>query len=90
LARSVEAETALATIYSAIASMDHIIRAALGCLEKAWRDGYAYKKAEIILLERVNERDVPRDFLSTAPASKAKYKALMKAIDRTNARFGRN
>ena len=69
-------------------STPRIIEAALRALGAAWKDGFAYRKAGVILLELVAPGDVPRDLFSPPPSPKSA--ALMGALDATNQRFGRD
>ncbi|OAN44490.1 Y-family DNA polymerase [Magnetospirillum moscoviense] len=70
-------------------STPHIIGAALKGLKSAWRDGYAYKKAGVIMLDLVRPEDVPRDLFSPPPESGARPTALMAALDGINSKLGK-
>ncbi len=70
-------------------STPHIIGAALKGLESAWRDGYGYKKAGVIMLDLVRPEDIPRDLFSPPPDAGVKPKALMAAVDGINSRLGK-
>jgi DNA polymerase V len=64
-----------------------IISAAVRGLEAIWKDGFAYKKAGVVLLELIRPEAVPRDLFSpTTPVAPA---SLMKALDAVNSRFGK-
>ena len=56
------------------------------CLEAAWRDGFAYIKAGVLLDDLCPPEAAPPDLLDGPRAGSA---ALMAAVDRINARFGR-
>lgn len=61
--------------------------AARRCIEAAWRDGFAYTKAGVILDDLRARQDAPATlFASPRPNSEA----LMAAMDRLNARYGRH
>ena len=66
-----------------------LIGAALRCVEAAWRDGrgYRYVKAGVLLDDLCRPEDAP-PVLFAAPAPKSD--ALMAAMDRVNAKYGRN
>jgi len=68
-------------------STPRVIAAALAGLRSAWREGYAYKKAGVILLDLVNPANVPRDLFSPPPNPRGQ--ALMAAIDGLNGRLGK-
>lgn len=69
------------------ASTTTIINAAMKGLETIWQDGFAYRKAGVLLLDLIKPEDVPRDlFTVAAPQAPA---ALMKALDAVNGKFGR-
>ncbi|EME67885.1 DNA repair nucleotidyltransferase/DNA polymerase [Paramagnetospirillum caucaseum] len=70
-------------------STQHIIGAALKGLKSAWRDGYAYKKAGVIMLDLVRPEDIPRDLFSPPPESGARPMALMAAMDGINSKMGK-
>ncbi len=63
-----------------------LIEAALACLDRIYRPGYAYKKAGVLCADLVPH--VPAQghlFLDRNP----KYDALMQAVDHINAKYGR-
>jgi len=70
-------------------STQHIIGAAIKGLKSAWRDGYEYKKAGVIMLDLVRPEDIPRDLFSPPPESGSRTKALMTAMDGINSRLGK-
>lgn len=80
--------TSMARLSPPTSSTPHIIRTALRGLESAWRDGYEYKKAGVILLDLVRPEDVPRDLFSPPPEAGVKPRALMAAVDGINNRLG--
>ncbi|KQM27925.1 MULTISPECIES: Y-family DNA polymerase [unclassified Sphingomonas] len=63
-----------------------LIAAARRCAERAWRDGYAYTKAGVLLDDLLPAEQRPRTLFEgdTAPRSR-----LMAAIDEVNGRFGK-
>lgn len=72
---------------SPTSSTPNVIGAAVNGLDAIWKDGFAYRKAGVVLLELVRPDAVPRDlFTVAAPQAPA---ALMKALDAVNQRFGR-
>ena len=72
----------------ATSSTPHIIGAALKGLVNGWKDGYAYKKAGVILLDLVRPEDIPRDLFSPPPEMGAKSAKLMVALDGINSKLG--
>ncbi len=66
-------------------SLELIAAARLGA-EKAWRDGYAYTKAGIMLDDLLPEDERPRTLFE---ADTSKRDRLMGALDSINGRFGR-
>ncbi|MEG8044945.1 Y-family DNA polymerase [Sphingomonas aerolata] len=62
-----------------------LIAAARRAAERAWRDGYAYTKAGILLDDLVPEAERPRTLFE---ADTAKRYRLMGALDAINAKFG--
>lgn len=70
-------------------STPHIIGAAVRGLKTAWRDGYEYKKAGVILMDLVRPEDVPRDLFSPSIAAGARPTALMAALDGINSKLGK-
>lgn len=64
-----------------------LVAAARRCIEAAWRDGFAYVKAGVILDDLRPREAAPRGlFERPRPQSEA----LMAAVDRLNARYGRH
>ncbi len=61
--------------------------AARRCIEAAWRDGFAYVKAGVILDDLRDRQDVPATLFD---APRPKSAALMHAMDGLNSRYGRN
>lgn len=64
-----------------------LVSAARRCIEAAWRDGFAYVKAGVIL-DDLRPRDQAPRTLFERPRPKSE--ALMGAIDQLNARYGRH
>ena len=64
-----------------------LIAAALRGLKAVWRDGFAYRKAGVTLVDLLRPDSVPRDLFSPPPALGPAR--LMRAIDAANHRFGR-
>ena len=62
-----------------------LIAAARRAAEKAWRDGYAYAKAGILLDDLLPEAERPRTLFE---ADTAKRDRLMGALDAINGKFG--
>jgi len=63
-----------------------LVAAAGRCLEAAWRDGFAYAKAGVLLDDLLAPGAAPPClFAAPRPGSAA----LMAAVDQVNARFGR-
>lgn len=62
-----------------------LIAAARRCAERAWRDGYAYTKAGILLDDLTAANDRPRTLFE---ADTEKRDRLMAALDEVNGRFG--
>lgn len=81
--------SAMARFPHATADARTIIGAAVSGLERQWRDGYAWKKAGVLLMDLVRPEDVPRDLFSLPPAECSKPQALMAAVDQVNAKMGR-
>lgn len=64
-----------------------LVAAASRCLRAAWRDGYSYVKAGVILDDLRPPAEAPAAlFAAPRPGSDA----LMRAVDGRNARYGRN
>lgn len=62
-----------------------LIAAARRCAERAWRDGYAFTKAGILLDDLMAATDRPRTLFE---AGTEKRDRLMAALDEVNGRFG--
>ncbi|MBS7532311.1 Y-family DNA polymerase [Ancylobacter sonchi] len=77
------------TIALNVATADtmRLTTAALDLLGGLWRDGYAYKKAGVMLLELVPARQVQQGLFDKADSNRRK--ALMTAIDAINRDHGR-
>lgn len=77
------------TIGLPVASSDTmtIVKAALAALGLLWRDGYRYNKCGVILLELGTAGSVQNDLWM--PGDTPKTRALMQAVDRLNAEWGR-
>lgn len=71
------------------ASTPAIVAAALSGLRAEWRDGHAYKKAGVILLDLLRPEAVPRDLFSPPPRAEARARALMAAMDGLNGKMGK-
>lgn len=64
-----------------------VTRAALAGLEQAYREGYAYAKAEILLMDLRQRGEYTEDLF--AEAQPAETERLMAVMDQINARWGR-
>ncbi|MBS1990571.1 MAG: Y-family DNA polymerase [Cyanobacteria bacterium SZAS LIN-2] len=65
-----------------------IVKHALQALKKAYKPGYAYQKAAVTL-SRVSPREGRQMSLFAATEENDRSEKMMKALDATNARFGR-
>ena len=65
-----------------------LIKTAINGLKKIYKYGYFYQKAGVIL-SKLNESS-EKEFNLLAPIMENKSYTLMKAIDFTNAKYGRN
>jgi len=65
-----------------------LVKTAINGLNKIYKYGYFYQKAGIILSKLKNSSE--KDLNLLAPILENKSKTLMKAIDFTNAKYGRN
>ncbi len=65
-----------------------LVGAALRCVEAAWRDGrgFRYAKAGVLMDDLCRPEDEPPTLFA---AHQPRNDALMAALDRVNARFGR-
>jgi DNA polymerase V len=75
-----------ATLVPMTADTRELVAAATRCVEAAWRDGFAYVKAGVLLDDLRPPAEAP-PCLSAAPRTGSE--AVMAAVDRINARFGR-
>lgn len=64
-----------------------LVAAARRCIEAAWRDGFAYTKAGVILDDLRAKADAPPCLFETP---RPHSEALMAAVDRLNGRYGRH
>ncbi len=64
-----------------------LVAAARRCAEAAWKDGFAYAKAGVILDDLRRREDAPRSLFE---APDPRVVALMGAMDQLNAKYGRN
>lgn len=64
-----------------------LVAAARRCIEAAWRDGFAYTKAGVILDDLRRAEDAPHGLFDRPREQSA---ALMAAMDTINARYGRH
>lgn len=65
-----------------------LTNAAMTGLAAIYKPGFAYAKAGVMLTELIEHDRVPQDLFSE-PELKGKSQALMAALDKVNARFGR-
>lgn len=65
--------------------MPQFLKTALACLGRAYRLGYAYKKAGVVLLNLLPE-EVERQYLFEAPPRNGD---LMRVMDEINRKYGR-
>jgi DNA polymerase V len=63
-----------------------IIGAAVRGFGQCWREGFAYRKAGVLLLDLTRPQDASRDLFTPPP--NPHHAALMQTIDAANARFG--
>jgi DNA polymerase V len=63
-----------------------IICSAVRAFTQCWKDGFAYRKAGVLLLDLTRPQDAPRDLFTPLP--NPRHAALMQTIDAANARFG--
>ncbi len=64
-----------------------LVAAARRCIEAAWRDGFTYTKAGVILDDLRDRKDAPPSLFE---APRPQSDALMAAVDRLNTRYGRH
>ena len=65
-----------------------LVKSAINGLQKIYRYGYFYQKAGIVLSKLKEQSE--KEFNLFAPIMENKSQTLMKAIDFTNAKYGRN
>ncbi|HLP49325.1 MAG TPA: DUF4113 domain-containing protein, partial [Chitinophagales bacterium] len=65
-----------------------LVTYAITVLKKVWRDGYAYKKAGVIVTGIVPETNVQAALFDTTDRSK--HALAMEALDKVNKRYGKN
>ncbi len=65
-----------------------LIKCACECLKKIYRSGYSYKKTGVIFTEIVPESSIQQSLFDT-DQNDLKSRNLMKAVDRINARLGK-
>jgi DNA polymerase V len=63
-----------------------IVAAAMRIFDRIWREGFAWRKAGILLLDLSSEADVQPNLFSNQTTGSD---GLMEAVDRINDRFGR-
>ena len=78
--------SASTTFMSPTADSRAVVTAALRILERIWRDGYAWRKAGILLLDLLSAQNAQPNLFTVQTNQSDR---LMKAIDRINDRFGR-
>ncbi|MBP1152628.1 DUF4113 domain-containing protein [Methylocaldum sp. RMAD-M] len=67
----------------------HLIRQALQGLERLFRDGYAYQKAGVMLLDLVPAGVAQTDLFPSEASDPVRSSRLMQALDQINRRHGR-
>jgi DNA polymerase V len=78
--------SASSTFMSPTADSRAVVAAAIGIFERIWRDGFAWRKAGVLLLDLSSADDIqPTLFTNRIAGSDA----LMKAVGRINDRYGR-
>jgi len=84
------ANSAFGALSAPTAHTGAILTAALGVLERIFRPGYRYKKVGVMLsgLEPAGCRQL--SLLAAAPGTDPKAERLMAALDKANARWGRD
>jgi DNA polymerase V len=80
---------AVTTLPGPTAHTPDIVDAALRGLEQAWRPGYGYQKAGVLLLGLSPACGRQISLLDLDPAERQRQRALMAALDGANRRFGR-
>jgi DNA polymerase V len=73
---------------TASADTGELIRYALQGLQQIFQNGYAYKKAGVILQEIIPEHQVQTSLFDTT--DRGKSKKLMQALDKLNSKMGKN
>lgn len=68
-----------------------LINRAEYCLKRLWRDGYAYKKAFVMLSDIVDDNAFQADLFAASPrfTNNPKSEALMIVLDKINQRMGK-
>lgn len=74
------------TLHPMTSDSFELIAAARRCAERAWRDGYAYTKAGVLLDDLLPAGDRPRTLFE---GDRATRERLMAALDEVNGKFGR-
>jgi len=74
----------------ATANTPDLIRLALDCLERIYKDGYSYKKAGVMLSGVEPDATRQLSLLDPTPRLAARQNDLMRALDSVNAKWGRN
>lgn len=65
-----------------------ITRTAIAGLERIYRHGYAYSKAEVLLMELCQRGEFSDDLFASTPPAAAER--VMEVLDAVNAKWGRN
>jgi len=74
------------TLHPMTSDSFELIAAARRCAERAWRDGYAYTKAGVLLDDLLPAGDRPRTLFEGDTAARER---LMAALDAVNGKYGR-
>jgi DNA polymerase V len=77
--------SASTTFMTPSADSREVVGAAIGILERIWRDGFSWRKAGVLLLDLSSAADIQPTLFTNHIADRE----LMKAVDRINDRFGR-
>ncbi|MDD3282340.1 MAG: Y-family DNA polymerase [Candidatus Cloacimonetes bacterium] len=77
------------TLFPPTAYTPLMIREALKLLSELYLPGFEYKKAGVMLADIIHERDVPLSFMEENYLDDNRVK-LMRAVDKLNARLGRD
>jgi DNA polymerase V len=78
--------SASSTFMSPTSDSRAVVAAAIRIFERIWRDGFAWRKAGVLLLDLSSAEDVQPTLFTNAIAGSD---ALMQAVDRINDRYGR-